>query len=66
MGIRRPARLYQKKTGVFYIRVLLATSKLARAEKGQTKQELKRSLGTKSLSVARSISSLHPWHPGDR
>ena len=57
MGTRRPARLYQKNSGVFFIRILLATSKLARSEKRQTKQELRRSLGTKSVTVARSISS---------
>ena len=57
MGTRRPARLYQKKTGVFFIRILLATSKLARSEKGQTKGELRRSLGTKCVTTARSISS---------
>lgn len=57
MGTRRPARLYQKNSGVFFIRILLATSKLARSEKRQNKQELRRSLGTKSVTVARSIST---------
>lgn len=57
MGTRRPARLYQKKSGIFFIRILLGPSKLGLAENGQTKQELRRSLGTKSLTVARSISS---------
>lgn len=35
MGTRRPARSHQKNSGVFFIRILLATSKLARSEKGQ-------------------------------
>lgn len=61
MGTRRPARLYQKKSGVFFLRVLLATTKMARSaaggQKGQTRLELRRSLGTTSPTVARSISS---------
>ena len=57
MGTRRPLRLYQKESGTFFIRVLLATSKLARDGKSQTKQDLRRSLRTSSLPVARSISS---------
>ena len=55
MDTRRPARLclYQKKSGIFFIRILLGPAKLRPAENGKTKQELRRSLGTKSLTVAR-------------
>jgi hypothetical protein len=52
MGSPRPARLYQKKTGFFFVRVLLA-----KAEKSKNRPELRRSLQTKDVASARSLSS---------
>ena len=52
MGSPRPARLYQKKTGIFFVRVLLA-----KTEKAKNRPELRRSLQTKDVTSARSLSS---------
>lgn len=63
MGTHRPARLYQKKSGVFYIRVLQGTALF--------RSESKRSLHTNDLTTARKISSglnalLEGTHMNDR
>lgn len=63
MGTPRPARLYQKTSGVFYVRVLLGPT-LFRIES-------KRSLNTKDLTTARKMSSglnalLEGVHMNDR
>lgn len=49
MGTPRPARLYQKNSGVFYIQVLLGPALF--------RSESKRSLNTKDLTTARKMSS---------
>ena len=53
MGTRRPARLYQKKSGLYFVRVLLADS----FDHSQ-KSECKRSLRTKDLTFARRMASV--------
>ena len=63
MGTHRPARLYQKSSGVFYVRILLGTTLF--------RSESKRSLHTKDLTTARKISSglnalLEGAHMNDR
>ena len=63
MGTPRPARLYQKNSGVFYIRVLLGPALF--------RSESKRSLSTKDLTTARKMSSglnalLEGVHMNDR
>lgn len=49
MGTQRPARMHQKSSGIFYIRVLFFSA-LFRTESN-------RSLKTKNLTAARKISS---------
>jgi integrase len=56
MAAPQPARLYQKKSGVFFIRVLLATTAASRADKA-SKKELRCTLRTKSLLLARTVCS---------
>ena len=51
LGTRKPARLYHKESGIFFIRVLLA-----KPEKSKNPRELRRSLQTKDLGTARTIS----------
>jgi hypothetical protein len=56
MSTPRPARLYQKKTGVFFVRVLLAATSAARKHPAN-KRELRCTLKTKSLFLARTVCS---------
>ena len=63
MGTPRPARLYQKSSGVFYVRILLGPTLF--------RTESKRSLHTKDLTTARKMSSglnalLEGAHMNDR
>jgi len=55
LGTRAP-RLYRKKTGVYFIRVLLDPVHFEATTKRPRKRELRRSTGTKCPVVARRIS----------
>jgi hypothetical protein len=56
MSTPRPARLYQKKSGFFFVRVLLATTSASRKDSAKRK-ELRCTLRTKSRFLARTVSS---------
>lgn len=59
MGIAKPARLYRQSTGIFFARILIRSTHLGFAPKRPTFGELKRSMRTKNLQIARSMTSYY-------
>ena len=57
MGIARPARLYRKDTGIFFVRVLIKAVDFESSQQRRNSRELRRSLQTKDPTIARSMSS---------
>ena len=56
MASRRPARLYQKTSGIFCVRVLIKQESTDIGIENAKKAELRKSLRTKDVTLARRIS----------